>query len=99
MGAWGVKLYQDDVACDVKEEYIIKLRAGLSNDEVTESMIKEYELSDDEPIFWLALADIQWRYGRLLDKVKENAITYIDSGKDLEKWVDDLNLLDARKKC
>ena len=36
MGAWGVKIYQDDVACDVKEEYVEALRKGISNEEITE---------------------------------------------------------------
>lgn len=36
MRAWGVKLYPDYVASDVKEEYVIKLRAGFSKDEITE---------------------------------------------------------------
>ena len=97
MGAWGVKLYQDDVACDVKNEYIFKLKVGLSNEVITQNMINNYLVSEDEIIFWLALADTQWRYGRLREEVKENAIKIIDSGMDLERWKENIDLLEKRK--
>lgn len=98
MGAWGVKLYQDDVACDVKNEYIFKLKVGLSNEVITQNMINNYLGSEDEIIFWLALADTQWRYGRLREEVKENAIKIIDSGMDLERWKENIDLLEKRKR-
>lgn len=101
MGAWGVNLYQNDVACDVKNEYISLLKAGLSNKEITEKMIKSYTSEDgyeeDIPVFWFALADIQWKYGRLLNDVKKEAIRYIDSEKDLIRWKDDRRLCSKRK--
>ncbi len=101
MGSWGVKLYQDDVAYDVKEEYIEALRKGISNEEITEKLIEEYTSHKDEEeesIFWLALSDIQWKYGRLLDKVKENAIKVIDSEIDLKRWEENSKLLEQRKR-
>ena len=36
MGTWGVNLYQDDTALDVKEEYKYKLHMGKTNKEATE---------------------------------------------------------------
>ena len=63
MGAWGVKIDQDDVACDVKEEYVEALRKGISNEEITEKLIEEYtsyEDEEEEAIFWIALSDTQW---------------------------------------
>lgn len=33
MGIWGIRLYQNDIALDTKEEYIQLLRDGNSEDE------------------------------------------------------------------
>lgn len=100
MGAWGVKIYQDDVACDVKEEYVEALKKGISNEEITEKLIEEYtsyEDEEEEAIFWIALSDIQWKYGRLKEEVKVNALRVIESGIDLRKWEEDSKLLEKRK--
>ena len=45
----------------------------------------------------MALANIQWEYGRLLDNVKEEAIKRIRSGIDLERWEEDKKLYEKRK--
>ena len=90
MGAWGPKLYQDDIAQDVRDTYKDRLRRGKTTKEITEELIEEYsgeiEDIDDGPIFWFALADIQWDYGRLLPEVKENAIKWIEDGSDIRRW-------------
>lgn len=82
MGTWGPGLYQNDVSEDIKGDFIDKCKRGHTIEEATEIFIKEYarELEDDDdaPNFWFALADIQWKYGKLLPKVKENALCYIE---------------------
>ena len=102
MGAWGTGLYQDDDTCDIKEEYLTYLRIGMSNEEAQEELIEcNEELIEDEeigPLFWLALADTQWEYGRLTNEVKEEALEVINSGKDLERWEEDKKLYEKRKK-
>ena len=35
---------------------------------------------EEEPLFWFALADTQWNYGRLLPEVKEQALAWLDKG-------------------
>ncbi len=101
MGAWGTKLYQDDITCDVKDEYIKWLKTGLSNDEITKSLIRLYgdciNDSDDGPLFWFALADTQWNYGRLLPKIKQKALEYIENKTDLNRWQDDIKLYKIRE--
>ena len=85
MGAWGTKIFQDDLAQDIKETYIDLLKQGKKNEEITQKLIEKYanNLDKDEiSVFWFALADIQWDYGRLLDNVKEKALSYIKSGED-----------------
>ena len=102
MGAWGTGLYQDDDTCDIKEEYLTYLRIGMSNEEALEELIEcNEDLIEDEeigPLFWLALADTQWKYGRLTNEVKEKALDVINSGKDLERWEEDKKLYEKRKK-
>ena len=43
MGIWGCGLYQDDVTCDVKDDYLNWLRVGKTNEEATELMLEYYE--------------------------------------------------------
>ncbi|WP_052335625.1 hypothetical protein [Faecalispora jeddahensis] len=90
MGAWGAKLYQDDVAQDVRDQFKDLLHRGKSAEEITRQLIDEYtdaiDDPDDSPIFWLALADTQWNVGRLLPEVKKQAITWLDKGSDLKRW-------------
>jgi len=92
MGAWGTGLYQDDITCDIKDEYLDLLRVGYSNIDATSYLIEHNTntLSDEEetPLFWFALADTQHKYGRLLPEVKNEALKYIDLGTDLERWKD-----------
>ena len=101
MGAWGTGLYQDDTTCDVKEEYLNLLKIGTEPEEAMEEMIINWEdcIEDVEegPLFWFALAETQWRYGLLDEKVKEIALQYIEEGIDLERWEEDQKLYTKRK--
>ena len=102
MGAWGTKLYQADVTCDVRDEDIDWLKVESDNVKVTQTVIDNnidyIEDEEDGPLFWFALADTQWKYGRLLPEVKEKAIKYIEDGKDLERWKDNDKQYQKRKK-
>lgn len=101
MGIWGTDIYQDDVAEDVKSVYIDQLRRGKSSEEATKELMlrfRDYILdADDAPVFWFALADIQWEYGRLEDSVKEKAIFYIHESARLKEWEIKPDLYRARK--
>lgn len=80
MGAWGPGLYQNDVAQDIKDEYINLLKMSLSNEEATKQIISDnsdlLQDEDDAPDFWFSLADTQWKWGRLLPEIKEKALSY-----------------------
>lgn len=90
MASWGPKLYQDDVAEDVRDYYKDQLKRGKTNEEVTKELIEDNEevISDEDeaPVFWFALADTQWNLGRLLPFVKEKALEYLKSGANLTRW-------------
>lgn len=103
MGAWGAKLYQDDIAQDVRDKFKDLLRRGKTAEEITKKLIAEYEYaindSDDGPIFWIALADTQWELGRLMPEVKKQAVAWLDKGGDLAKWqIENPKLVIIRKK-
>jgi hypothetical protein len=90
MGAWGTAVFSDDTACDVRDSYIDLLGDGLSGPEATKKLVGEWSKSledpDEAPVFWLALAATQWKYGRLETHVLRQALSAIDGGSDLARW-------------
>lgn len=90
MGASSTALFSDDVACDVRDEFVEMYSAGSNATEVTTALIRSWSDSiqdvDDGPIFWLALAATQWKYGCLGEEVRTHAIEIIDDDADLKRW-------------
>lgn len=90
MGAWGTSLYANDSASDIRGDYVDKLRRGKTNEEATKELINaNLDImgdAEEEPLFWFALADTQWNYGRLLPEVKEKALFYLSQDEELERW-------------
>lgn len=88
MGIWGYKLYQDDIAQDVRDEYIDMLHRGKINEDVTSQLVEKYKDLDEEevPVFWFALADTQWTYGRLVQYVKDVALQHLHSRTNHQLW-------------
>lgn len=92
MGAWSAKIFDDDDAVDIKEEYKILLGYGMSPQEAYEK-IKNYFYNDymggpDEDVYWLAVALFQWQNGILLEEVKQRALDCIEDDQYLERWRD-----------
>ncbi|QEH67730.1 hypothetical protein [Cellulosilyticum sp. WCF-2] len=95
MGTWGTGLYSNDLALDLKGTYMRLLKEGKTKEEVERLTIEQYEDTmecededeDDETIdAWLVLADLEWKYGRLSERVKARALGYLETGKGLEAW-------------
>lgn len=88
MGSWGTKLYQNDLAQDLKEEYRTYLKIGYSDLEVENMMIdsfeEEFSEKENERIFWLVLADQEFKLGRLSTKVKGKALNYLENTETKE---------------
>lgn len=86
MGFWNYKLYGNDTACDVRDAYIEFAQNGdISN--AYKLLKKEFSDvfgSDEEPLFWYALAETQWQYGELSEEVKQNALNWINQKGGLE---------------
>lgn len=89
MGFWGTGLYSNDTTSDVRDTYKSFLEDQLSNEEAYNKTIEQFidmVGSDEEPLFWYAIAESQWRTGRLLTEVKDKALYWIECGGGLELW-------------
>ena len=88
MGAWGTGLYDDDMTCDVRDTYMDFLREQYSNEEAYKKILEIYGDDDEnyEPLFWFALAETQWRVGRLTPEVKEKALEWIEKKGAAGLW-------------
>ena len=76
MGAWSVAVFSNDDAMDIRDDYREHIILGLSEADAEAKIIEEFEGSDS---LWLALGLTQWRFGRLSQRVKENALGAIDA--------------------
>jgi hypothetical protein len=90
MGTWGTAIFSDDTASDVRDQFRELIGEGLSPEQATEKLLREFAWSlddpDDGPPFWLGLAISQWKCGRLLEQVKTRALDIIDTDADLKRW-------------
>lgn len=89
VGTWGTSLYANDLTSDIRGDYVDGLKRGKTNEEITRELIDGYTKdigADEEPLFWLALADTQWNYGRLLPDVKEKAMSYLSQDQEWACW-------------
>ena len=93
MGAWGYGIRDDDFVRDVIGEFEDQLKAGRSVAEATQAIKSRYggvsEDSVDGPLYWIALADMQWTYGGLEASVLERVKDDLESGRSLLAWEED----------
>ncbi|MFC6999415.1 hypothetical protein [Rufibacter roseus] len=101
MGAWGPALFSDDLACDIRDDFKELIGEGMSPQNATEELTAVYEEEindiDEGSVFWLSLSSIQWSTGRLLEEVKQKALSIIENGADLHRWSEDKKLFEKRK--
>ena len=87
MGIWGLGLYQNDIALDIKSDFEEQYNAGKTVEEITETLLKNYKVnaytSDERSFFWMALADLQYNYGMLMPSVRNNALYWIANDSSL----------------
>jgi hypothetical protein len=93
MGTWGVDLYADDTAGDVRDAFIEALKDGLSGQAAADRVLASRRSSLDQPqlacCVYFALADTAWRRGCLTDSVKRTALALLESGGDVSIWQQD----------
>jgi hypothetical protein len=101
MSAWGYGVRQDDFVCDVIGVFEDLLKAGKSVREATEAVRSKFAAetndADDGPLFWIALADVQWTYGELDPQIVNRVKEDLDSGRSLAAWTEDQHGLARRR--
>lgn len=79
MGSWDYKLFDNDDACDLKDDYREQIILGMSDEDAESYIIHEFELGNDENyMLWLPFAVTQWKIGRLSQYVKDMALRSVD---------------------
>ena len=98
MGAWGIAIFSDDLASEVRDAYRDLLCEGHSGQQATKQLINQFaqeiEDSDDGPTFTRIIAKLQWDHGRLEKGVKARALKLIDCGVAHKRWTQ--HAVDAR---
>jgi len=93
MGVSGITIFADDLACDIRRSFRDAIGNGLTAEQATSALCKEYESSveDEEEctVFWLALAATQHKLGHVDKAVIAKALDVIKSGSDLLRWEDE----------
>lgn len=99
MGFWSTSLYGNDLTLDVRDKLDDLLKSGVSPQDVYQEMLKCFEevlSTDEESLFWFALADRMWDYGILTDEIKEKALTYMTNTAEHE-YLDELETARERR--
>lgn len=90
MGTWGPKLYEDDVAQDIKETYEELVKTEKDNEKIIKEICsifnEELDDQDEKSVFWMVLADLLYKQKQLTKYVKEKALEEIERGENLERW-------------
>src|SRR6266540_3294322 len=81
MGAWGVAIFADDLASDVRGDWREAVIDGADPNDATNRLEAAYAAAiadpDDSIVFWLALAAAQMETGRLVDFVRDRALAAV----------------------
>lgn len=91
MGTAGPGIFDDDTACDVRDEYEELLHDQVDDRKATRQVLDRFlpDVDDDERhLVWLALAAAQSRCGRLEPVVRDQALALIDAEAGLQAWQD-----------
>lgn len=90
MGTWGAGIFADDVAQDIRDEWIDLFKTHASGVKATaelrEACRDEFDDDDNGPVARLVLALTLWKYGCLDDRSKSEALDVIDNHRGLARW-------------
>jgi hypothetical protein len=82
VGTWGVGLYDNDDARDLRDDFREVVRAPWDGDRLLQWTLQEFP---DSPDVRLSLADLFWLYGIDHAHVRDDAIRLVTSGADLDE--------------
>jgi len=86
MRVWGVGIFDNDVAQDVRRDFEAGLASGQSVYIAADALLQKYDQSNSCALY-LALAALQLEHELIQPKIKKKALTLIISGDAAEDWV------------
>ena len=103
MGTSGTSITSDHTVADVVGTVVDRLKEGATLQEASAFTLRQFKRSlkdsDDGPLIWLAIAHVQWKYGRVDADVLDRVRNDIAAGNGLDRWRDDPADLAARKRA
>ena len=88
MGAWGLGIFDDDAACDVRGIFEDAIAEGQDVNAATQLVLEEFGEAvddvEDGPVIWLALASLQLEQRKLHANIRQQALAAINP--NLERW-------------
>jgi hypothetical protein len=101
MGTWGAGIIQDDTVADIVGFVKDRLKEGDALEVASAQAQRKFASTqsdvDEAPLLWLALAEVQWKYGTVDPAVLGRVRKDIQSDSGLERWNDDAKALAARR--
>lgn len=100
MGTTDTSITADDTVADVVGTVVERLKEGASLQDASAFALRHFKRSlkdsDDGPLVWLALAHVQWKYGRVDSQVLDQIRNDIATGRGLDRWRDEPGDVAAR---
>ncbi|MFN8191571.1 MAG: hypothetical protein U0R78_14245 [Nocardioidaceae bacterium] len=89
MGSWGVGIFSNDDAADIREDLRDLIADGLTPEDATRRLQEDYGVGGrgpDDNDFWLGLAAAQHSIGHVVPEVLDHATAIIDDPEELARW-------------
>ncbi len=90
MGTWGMGIFDNDLASDMRATYLDMIITSTSPDDAAQQTQQRFSSalhdSDESVAFWLALGAIQSQFGRVTEDVRKQTLEVIASGQDEKRW-------------
>lgn len=101
MGTWGTRIYEDDIALDLRGDFLDRYHDGETVESI-EAAIKEEYIEDDVPevtdVVVLALACVELETATLTKETKQAALEVIESGRQYKHWQDETSSAEAGRR-
>lgn len=90
MSAWGIEIFDNDFAMDLKTDFTEMLGIGISIDDIEKQLLKDAPMENDEYecIYWSSLTSLEWDYGVLNDYIKNKTKYIIKNRPDYQLFLD-----------
>jgi hypothetical protein len=90
MGAWGTGIREEDFVLDIQGFIRDCLKDGQNVDEASRLVQQKFGNvtadPEDGPLFWIALADMQWTYGTVDPAVLSRVTDIVKGDAGMQRW-------------